>query len=185
MANHNGNQIENFQLRKLIELSELQVLLLEAIHHHQHEDARVQQRILRTLRVIAFEVHNATPRLSEIKILFTKGPNMPTPGPITLAPGESAVASVVGFDQSGAPFTGTLPPSTLSSDDTSGAIVTFDPSTGATVAVAAGVANISASLTTAEGVALSDTETVTVTEAPPPVQVLSSIKVAFDVASPK
>ena len=103
-------------------------------------------------------------------------------GPVTLtAVGQQVTASVLGFDQFGQPFLGTMPPATLSSDDSAQAIVTFDPTTGLTTAVANGVANITAALTTAEGVALTDTEAVTVAipVTPPPPQVLSSIKVAF------
>ncbi len=153
-------QIKNHQLEKLIEIAECQ---------------------LRYLRVIAAEV--APPKLTSIQIAFSKGtPPMSTPGPVTLtAAGQQVTASVLGFDQFGAPFTGAMPPATLSSDDTAGAIVSFDPTTGLTTAVANGVANITASLTTAEGLALTDTEAVTVAIpiVPPPTPVLSSIKVAF------
>ncbi len=103
---------------------------------------------------------------------------MPTPGPVTLVTaGQQVTASVVGFDQFGQPFTGTMPAATLSSDDTAQAIVTFDPTTGLTTAVANGVANITANLTTSEGLALTDTEAVTVAipVVPPPTPVLSSI----------
>jgi hypothetical protein len=121
------------------------------------------------------------PTLTAIKIQF-QGESMATPGPITLTTvGETATASVVGFDQFGQPFTGTMPTATLSSSDTAGAIVTFDPTTGKTVAVANGVANITVSLTTAEGLSLTDTEAVTVAipVVPPPTPVLTTIKVAF------
>lgn len=158
---HEPPQIQNHQLTRLIELAEAQ---------------------LRFLRVIAAEV--APPKLSEIQLQFSKGTNpMPTPGPVTLtAAGQQVTASVLGFDQFGQPFTGVMPPAALSSDDTAQAIVTFDPTTGITTAVANGVANITASLTTAEGLALTDTEAVTVAipgPPPPPPAVLSSIKVAF------
>ena len=163
---HEPEQIENLQLKRLIELAECQL-----------EYAESQ---LRYLRVIAAEV--APPKLSEIRIMFSKGTNMATAGPVTLTTaGQQVTASVLGFDQFGQPFTGTMPTATLSSDDTAGAIVTFDPATGLTTAVANGVANITASLTTAEGLALTDTEAVTVAIpiVPPPTPVLSSIKVAF------
>ena len=156
---HEPHQIPNHQLSRLIELAESQ---------------------LRFLRVIAAEV--APPKLSSIRIQFSKGTPMPTPGPVTLTTaGQQVTASVLGFDQNGQPFTGAMPPATLSSDDTAQAIVTFDPATGLTTAVANGVANITASLTTAEGLALTDTEAVTVAipVVPPPTPVLSSIKVAF------
>lgn len=103
----------------------------------------------------------------------------PTPGPVTLTSvGQTVTASVLGFDQNGQPWTGALPTATLSSSDTSSAVITFDPTTGLTTAVANGVANITANLTTAEGLALTDTETVTVAISVT-TPVLSSIKVAF------
>jgi hypothetical protein len=159
-------QIKNHQLEELIELSEVQILQ--------------NARIIRLLCLIAKE--EEPPFLTSIQLRFSKGTSMPTPGPVTLTTaGQQVTASVVGFDQFGQPFTVAMPAATLSSDDTSSAIVTFDPTTGLTTAVANGVANITATLTTAEGLALSDTEAVTVAIpiVPPPTPVLSSIKVAF------
>ncbi len=155
---HNHVQLENFQLARLIELAERQ---------------------LHVLLVIAREV--APPKLTAISVAFRKGHHMPaTPGPVTLTQvGQTVVASVLGFDQFGQPFTGQIPTPVLSSDDTSSAIVTFDPVSGQTVAVADGVANITATLTTAEGSELTDTESVTVAITVS-VPVLSSIKVAFE-----
>ena len=157
---HEPDQIKNHQLERLIELAERQ---------------------LRVLYAIAREV--APPVLTSITIQFSKGTNiMATPGPVTLtAVGQTVTASVIGYDQLGNVFTGTIPTPTFTSSDTAGAIVTFDPTTGLTTAVANGVANITATLTTAEGVALTDTEAVTVAipVTPPPTPVLSSIKVAF------
>lgn len=135
------------------------------------EHTRLLERIL----------HAVEPRvLTSIKIKF-QGAIMATPvaGPVTLtAVGQTVTASVLGFDQFGNPFTGTIPTPTLSSDDTAGAIATFDPATGLVTAVANGVANITASLTTAEGLALTDTESVTVA-IPVVAPVLTTIKVAF------
>ena len=161
---HEHEQIKNHQLSELIELSKRTNRLLE----HLCRDLAPQT-------------------LTSIQIQFSKGINMGNPvagvaGPVTLtAVGQQVTASVLGFDQFGQPFLGTMPPATLSSDDSAQAIVTFDPTTGLTTAVANGVANITAALTTAEGVALTDTEAVTVAipVTPPPPQVLSSIKVAF------
>lgn len=171
--NPEPRQIANHQLARLIELAEESNHLL-----------RINNRLLRLL-----VLEEAPPVLTTIQIAFSQGVNMAAvAGPITLtAAGQTATASVLGFDQFGQPFTGVMPPATLSSDDTAQAIVTFDPTTGLTTAVADGVANITATLTTAEGVNLSDTEAVTVAiQVTPPV--LSSIKVAFDVtpvAAPK
>lgn len=103
----------------------------------------------------------------------------PVVGPITLtAVGQTATASVVGIDQFGNPFTGTIPTPTFSASDTAGTIATFDPATGIVTAVANGTDSITASLTTAEGLALTDTEVVTVA-IPVVAPVLTSIKVAF------
>ena len=174
MSHNHSEQIENLQLAKLIKLAErANVLTLVELEQNNH--------IIRLLRMLVWE--NQPPILNSIRVQFSKGTSMPTPGPVTLVTaGQQVTASVVGFDQFGQPFDpAAMPASTLSSDDTSGAIVTFDPATGLTTAVANGVANITASLTTAEGLALTDTEAVTVAipVVPPPTPVLSSIKVAF------
>lgn len=159
------HQIKNHQLAQIIAQNDVMI--------------GQNHRIIHLLRIIAAEVE--PPFLSAIQLQF-RGKDMATPGPVTLtSAGQQVTASVVGFDQFGQPFTGTIPTPTFSSDDTAGAIVTFDPATGLTTAVANGVANITASLTTAEGLALTDTEAVTVAIpiVPPPTPVLSSIKVAF------
>jgi hypothetical protein len=111
------------------------------------------------------------PKLSAIKVQL--GGNMSV-GPLTIQAGKTFTATVVGFDQNGAPFTGPIPAPAFSVDNP--AVATVDPASGAGSAVAAGVANVSAALTTAEGLALTDTETVTVTAVVP---VLSSIKINF------
>jgi hypothetical protein len=155
---HEPEQIKNHQLSKLIELAEAN---------------------LRLLRVIVGEL--APPKLTSIQLSF-KGASMATAGPVILTTvGQQVTASVIGYDQLGNVFTGTIPTPVFTSSDTAQAIVTFDPTTGLTTAVANGVANITASLTTAEGLALTDTESVTVAipVTPPPTPVLSSIKVAF------
>ncbi len=144
---------------------------------------QIGREILHEIRETHHEVEEIErilePKLRFIKIAFKENQ---MPGPITLTTaGQTTTASVVGFDQFGQPFTGPIPTPTFSSDDTAGAIVTLDPSTGLVTAVANGVANITASLTSAEGLNLTDTETVTVAipVTPPPTPVLSSIKVAF------
>jgi len=152
------------------------------LSHNDRIDEEIletEQEILRTERKI---LHNQQPRLSTIKIAFQGETMAATAGPITLTKvGQTATASVLGFDQFGAPFTGTMPAATLSASDIDGAIATFDPKTGLVTAVANGVDNITAVLTTAEGLSLTDTEAVTVAipVVPPPAPVLSSIKVAF------
>jgi len=118
-------------------------------------------------------------RLSSIQIHFRKG-RKPMPAPAVLTQvGQTVTATVLGFDQHGNPFTGTIPTPTFSSDDSAGAIVSFDPSTGVVTAVANGTANITANLQTAEGVSLTDTEAVIVA-IPVETPVLSTIKVDFN-----
>ncbi len=183
-------QIENLQLRRLIELTENNQYLLAGLLHQSKISNDYNHKLLRTMRLIAISVApQAIQQLTEIKLMFQiKGePPMITPGPVTLTKvGQIATAVVLGYDQVGQPFLGEMPPATLTCDDTEGAVVTFDPATGATTAVANGTTNVNAEVTSAEGLVLSDSETVTVaiTEPPPPDQVLSSIKVAFLQALP-
>lgn len=151
---------------------------------------RVQYEILEELRKNNRELREikrelsflSEPKLSRIQLYFQGDPMNPVAGPVTLtSAGQEVTASVLGFDQFGKPWTGTLPSFNLTSDDNLGAVATLDPATGLVTAVANGVANITATLTTAEGATLSDTEAVTVAipVVPPPTAVLSSIKVAF------
>ncbi len=173
-------QIENYQLAELIQQGHVQILQLQELIRQGHTHTVQNHRMIRLLNLISKEVE--PPFLASISLVFQGVTTVPTPGPVTLtAAGQQVTASVLGFDQFGQPFLGEMPAATLTSDDTAGAIVTFDPASGLTTAVANGVANITASLTSAEGLALSDTEAVTVAIpiTPPPPQVLSSIKVAF------
>ncbi len=98
-------------------------------------------------------------------------------GPVTLTVGQKTKATVLGFDQNGAPFAGTIPPITYTIDNSTLDSSTPDGANGDDiVSLGAGTANLTASLTTAEGVALQDTETITnVAQAP----VLSSVKIDF------
>lgn len=151
-------------------------------HHHEPEHRHLSDRdillgIWDELKVIRREV--APPRLTTIRINF-QGEEMATIGPVTLTPGQSVTASIAAFDQNGQPWTGTIPPVTYTIDQPSVATSTpnADGLTDGITAVAAGVANLTATLTTAEGLALTDTEQVTVsgsTSTP----VLTSIKIQF------
>lgn len=150
------------------------------ILEHDPEVIRLLKIAINELRAILREV---TPRrLTTIQLIF-KGDSMPTPGPVTLTTaGQTATAVVVGFDQFGNPWTGAIPTVSWTVDNT--AIVTqADNGDGTDVvtAVANGTANLTASLTTVEGLALTDTEQVIVNIAvvPPPTPVLSVIKVQF------
>lgn len=96
-------------------------------------------------------------------------------GPLTISVGQSYVATVVGFDQNGAAFSGPIPTPTFSIADA--AVASIDPAAGTGSGLAGGVTGVTASLTSTEGLALTDTETLTVTAVVP---VLSSIKVSLD-----
>jgi hypothetical protein len=151
------------------------------------EEERDEREILRALGVLL--------KLTRIEIQFAaKGktpmgtsPGTPAPvaGPVVLtALTMIVIASILGFDQFGNPWTGAIPPVKYSIDNPSFATSApnADGVTDTVTPVANGVANLTASLTTAEGLALTDTESVTVALAaapPPPTPVLSSIKVAF------
>jgi len=171
---------EDRLLEMVRESLKLQVETLEELRHLSYSIRRIERELI-------------TPRLVEIRIAFTapstsKGdPLMAVQGPVTLTTvGQVATASILGFDQFGNPWAGPIPPVSFSIDDTAGAIVTSKDNgdgTDTVAAVANGVANLTASLTTAEGVELTDTETITVAipVVPPPTSVLSSIKIAFTV----
>ncbi|MGA9668411.1 MAG: hypothetical protein WBQ94_04340 [Terracidiphilus sp.] len=172
----------HFEYQVLAELAELKKRCHELFDQRQEE--------LRLLR----QIHElVSPRLASIAIQFATQPTGASDmsavlGPVILTSvGQVATASVQGFDQLGNPMpaTFTMPSVVYSIDDTAGAIVkTVDNGDGtATLTdVANGVANLTASVTSAEGLALTDTETVTVANpvVPPPTPVLSSIKIAFD-----
>ena len=100
-------------------------------------------------------------------------------GPVTLTVGQVTVASVDGYDQNGAPFTGTIPTPVWSIDNAALDSIAADSNNAANedvTSLAAGTANLTATVTTAAGTTLTDTETITnLAEAP----VLSSIKINF------
>lgn len=154
-------------------LEEKEVELLEESVKLQREDLAVDKQIRNLLR----------PRLSSLKVAFTEKRTMPpVVGPAVINVGDKIFASVVGFDQNGQVFTGPIPTPALSVDDAS--IVSLDTTTGEVNGLAAGVANVTAEVTSAEGADLTDTESVTVAAVPPPTPVLSSIKVAFSTDAP-
>lgn len=167
---------------KVIAKMEAAILKLEERSQgYEHQILRILWRIKHRLEA---------PKLYSIKIVFTalstqKGVSpMATVGPVTLTTaGQVVTASIAGFDQLGNPWTGTIPPVTYAIDNS--AIATSVPNaddlTDAVTAVSNGVANLTASLTSAEGLALTDTESITVAipVVPPPTPVLSSIKIQF------
>lgn len=124
------------------------------------------------------------PYLAFIKIRFTRSNGMATQGPVVLNPGQSTVATVLYFDQSGNPMgAGFTPPTvTYAIDNASIASSTpeADGQSDDVAYVSAGVANLTATVQGPTG-PLTDTETVTCNAAP---QVLSSVKIAFSTPTP-
>lgn len=135
------------------------------------------------------------PRLARIEVVYNERPTCrstepgekemaPTAGPVTLTTaGQKTTASVLGFDQNGQPMPSTfsMPLAAWTIDDTSGAVVSSidnGDGTDTVTAVANGNVNLTASLTTAEGLALTASQAVTVLIAAV-APVLSSIQVAF------
>ena len=98
-------------------------------------------------------------------------------GPVNINVGQKTKATVLGFDQNGAAFTGPIPTATYAIDNTALDSATDDGANGSDiVSLAAGTANLSVSLTSAEGLPLSDSTQI-INAAPAPV--LSSVKLDF------
>jgi hypothetical protein len=143
--------------------------------NNEKEELRLLREELQLLKEIQRELK---PKLSVIKIAFRRN-NVMAEGPVTLTVGQKTVASVDGFDQNGAPFTGVIPTPSWSIDNStfdSIAADTANPSNEDVASVAVGVANLSVSVTSAEGKVLTDTESVTNVAA---ASVLSSVKINF------
>jgi len=149
-------------------LKELIILTCDLLEQGQIQILQ-NRHIVQLLSVIAAE--DAPPYLATIQLL-SKGIPMPNPGPITLtAVGETDQTVIVALDQFGQPFTGTIPTATYTDDNPAAA--TTDAN-GLETAVADGTNNVTASLTTAEGLALTATLQYVVS-IPAPVPVLTSI----------
>lgn len=115
------------------------------------------------------------PRLEGIQIHFSEKNNM-APGPINLIVGQSVVATVLGFDQNGAPFAVDFAKNPVSWNEDNTAVAVSNPNNDGTAnvkAVGVGTSNLSASCG-----GFSDSAQVNVAAAPP-TPVLSSIKIDF------
>jgi hypothetical protein len=115
-------------------------------------------------------------RLSSIRIRFSGG-NMANTDPLTLTVGQTAVATVVGFDQNGQPFTGPIPAPSWSIDNPTFDSIAADginPAAEDITSLAVGVANLTA---TVQGPAGPLTDTEAITNVQP--QVLTSIQIQF------
>ena len=149
------------------------------MHKEEKRELEVLEDIDRTEHKI---LHALEPRLSFIKIAFTKG-NIMAEGPVVLSAGQSSVASIDYFDQTGAPMPASFVPPNISYSIDQPGIASSTPQsdnqTDDVAYVSAGVANLTASCTSAEGLALTDTEPVTCSPVVAPPPVLSSIKINF------
>jgi len=103
-------------------------------------------------------------------------PPILTPPIVLTQAGQMVVAEVIGYDQFGQQWSGAPFDWMLTNDNEAAA--TLDAQTGIVTAVADGVANITGTVTTAEGTTLTDTEPVTVSIAAA-APVLSTVKVVF------
>jgi hypothetical protein len=155
-------------LREQLEGEKEQRALLYAIVQELREELKLLRHINREVEEIEEQVK---PSLSFIRIAI--GGTMPV-GPATLAIGQTATATVLGFDQNGAPIAIDFTANPVTWADDNEASVQDAPTTSSDglTALAAGVANL-----TATCAGFKDTETVTVLAATP---VLSSIKVSID-----
>jgi hypothetical protein len=177
----------------------------EEHHHHETPEQKFERETTHRLEKIEHQNEEIldllSPRLTRIRLQFTLStvvgtrgiPMSAVQGPVTLTTlGQVATASILGFDQFGQPFTGTMPPASFSIDDTAGAVATSvdnDDSTDTVTAVANGVANLTATIeaTDVNGnpITLTDTESITVAlSGGGGTPVLSSIKIAFDTGTP-
>lgn len=138
--------------------------------------ARLIQAEAQDIHEILVELKQLRPRLTTIRINF--GGTMADT--VTLKVGQKTKATVLGFDQNGQPFTGTMPAATFSIDSPSLDSIADDGAGGSDVtSLAEGPAVLSATLVTAEGASLSATGAITNTPATGPAQVLSSTKINF------
>jgi hypothetical protein len=147
----------------------------------EREELRLLREEVELLKQIRDSV--APKKLTSIKIMFLKGDTM-AEGPVKLTVGQMTIASVDGFDQNGAPFTGPIPQPSWSIDNSAVATIAPDatnPANEDVTAVSAGTANLAVSVTSTEGKSLSDTEVVTVVASAP---VLSSVKINFSTPTP-
>jgi hypothetical protein len=146
---------------------------LRRIEREVEEVEQLEKKILGLLK----------PKLSFIKIAF--GGNM-AQGPVTLNENQTTVATVLYFDTTGAPmptdpavFT---PPAVTYTDDHpefASSVPRADGQADDVDFVAAGIANLTAAVTSAEGVVLTDTEQVICVATVPPPPKLGSIKIDF------
>lgn len=143
-------------------------------------ERQLLEEVLKDLKEILELVR---PRLVGIEIVFEnqimEGFTMSTAA-VTLQVGQMTVATVVGFDQNGNPFT-PVPTPSFAIDQPAVAAIAPDavtPTSEDVTGVSAGIANLMAAVVNAAGVTLTATGVVTVTPAVG-APVLSSIQIQF------
>ena len=174
------------QLRDLAEEVEEIEQTVNSLKRHQGDLSGIKKSLLSLtalVQQIANELLPPTTTLTAIKLLHTQnGDTMQ--GPITLNVGQSTTATVLGFNADGSPFTGTMPTASYTVSDPAQDSVTAGSANDATVtSLAAGSADFSVTLTTAEGIQLTDSTSITNVAVVPP-QALSSIKLDFSTPTP-
>ena len=107
---------------------------------------------------------------------FMRGVTMPGTAVTLTAAGQTAATVLSGTGSDGNPWSGSLPVPAYSDDNAAAA--TTDAG-GVVTAVANGSDNVTASLTTAEGVALTSNAVTVTVEIPPPVVTLAQISLSF------
>lgn len=138
-----------------------------------------RKQLDRIERIVEEILYYVKPHLRTIKIVFNSGDTMNKPSdsplksnvapasgsnPITLTVGQTTVASVVGWDQFGNPWTGAIPTPAWSIDQPTFDSIAADGTTPANedvTSLAVGVANLTATVVTVEGLTISDTEQIT------------------------
>ena len=154
----------------------------ERREYGEREEERLIGEVLREVRELRREVdelrNDLKPKLVAIEIRF--GGDMQ--GPVTLTPTTpGTTATILGFDQTGAPFTGPMPTATFTPDVTTFCTFTPGVNSDAILGTSNGTTNLGVSLTTAEGLALSDTSQIITSGfgVTPPTPVLTTIKLDF------
>ena len=165
-------------LQRLVEQTDEIEPLLKKIAQQQQQTNTLLQKIL-----IAVSGPPKPPEkvLTSIKVYFTEQGDTPMPGPIIPArvvltfANQVIIANIQGYDQFGNPID---TPQNWEFTGDNDAAATVESGSGAVVAVANGVCNVTGSCTADDGTVFSDTEPVTVTIAAE-TPVLTSVRVFF------
>jgi hypothetical protein len=169
--------------------------LFSDMGHKELEELRAIRRLLeKDTQLLEELVCYIRPRLTSIAIQLsnmedfimgsTPTPNLPTT--ITLAIGQVTIASVVGFDQFGNPWTGPIPTPTWSIDQPSVVAIVPDTTVSADedcTALTTGTANLTAGVALLGGGTLTATAQITVASSTTPVLTSIAIELSTPAAS--